>query len=145
MSKLSFQQRCLGCLLHHMYVHWVMQTHTQNIRVGQYRIYAPHMTVPLVISMPKIPYVQHINIWSWPTLQNIHAKARTCTPVNTVCISELTVPGWHICLDFNLSMGSNDKRGERGLRAVTRKVGWASMPSSSSASLKMVPSISCPS
>jgi len=35
--------------------------HTYNIdRVGQNRIYTPYMTVYLVISLPKIPYVERI-------------------------------------------------------------------------------------
>ena len=37
-------------------------------RVGHNRIYAPYMTVYLVISLPKVPYIHRIYIWSWPTL-----------------------------------------------------------------------------
>jgi hypothetical protein len=37
-------------------------------RVGQNRIYTPYMTVYLVTSLPKIPYVHRIYIWFWPTL-----------------------------------------------------------------------------
>ena len=36
-------------------------------RVGQNRIYAPYMTVYLVISLPKIAYTA-VYIWFWPTL-----------------------------------------------------------------------------
>jgi hypothetical protein len=36
-------------------------------RVGQNRMYAPYMTVYLVISLPKIP-IHTVNIWFWPTL-----------------------------------------------------------------------------
>jgi hypothetical protein len=38
------------------------------VRVGQNRIYAPYMTVYLVIFLPKIPYIHNIYIWFWPTL-----------------------------------------------------------------------------
>jgi len=40
-------------------------------RVGQNRMYAPYMTVCMVISLPKIPYIHRIYtvyIWFWPTL-----------------------------------------------------------------------------
>jgi hypothetical protein len=42
-------------------------------RVGQNRIYTPYMTVCMVISLPKIPYIYRayhkpINVWFWPTL-----------------------------------------------------------------------------
>jgi len=36
-------------------------------KVGQNRIYTPYMTVNLVISLPKIPYINRIH-WFWPTL-----------------------------------------------------------------------------
>ena len=38
------------------------------VRVGQNRMYTPFMTVYLVISLPKIPYIHRIYIWFWPTL-----------------------------------------------------------------------------
>ena len=37
-------------------------------RVGQNRIYTPYMTVYLVISLPKTPYMHCIYMWLWPTL-----------------------------------------------------------------------------
>jgi len=37
-------------------------------RVGQNRIYSPHVTVYLVISLPKIPCIYTVYIWFWPTL-----------------------------------------------------------------------------
>jgi hypothetical protein len=37
-------------------------------RVGQNRTCTPYMTVYLVISLPKIPYIHRIYIWFWPTL-----------------------------------------------------------------------------
>jgi len=33
---------------------------TSICRVGQNRIYTPYMTVYMVISLPKIPYIHHI-------------------------------------------------------------------------------------
>jgi hypothetical protein len=36
-------------------------------RAGQNRIYITYMTVYLVISLPKIPYINRIYIWFWPT------------------------------------------------------------------------------
>jgi len=43
---------------------------TQTSRVGQNLLYAPYMTVYLVISQPKIPYIHHtVYIGFWPTLQ----------------------------------------------------------------------------
>jgi hypothetical protein len=47
----------------------------QVCRVGQNRIYTPYMTVYLVDSLQKIPYMHriyiyiYIYIWFWPTLQ----------------------------------------------------------------------------
>jgi len=38
------------------------------LRVGQNRIYTPYMTVYLMISLPKLPYIHRIYIWFWPTL-----------------------------------------------------------------------------
>jgi hypothetical protein len=38
-------------------------------RVGQSRVYTPHMTVHLVISMPKIPYIYTVYVMFWPTLR----------------------------------------------------------------------------
>jgi len=32
-------------------------------RVGQHRIYTPYMTVYLVISLPKLPYIHRIYIY----------------------------------------------------------------------------------
>jgi hypothetical protein len=37
-------------------------------RVGQNCIYALYMTVYLVISLPKVPYIHRIYKWSWPAL-----------------------------------------------------------------------------
>jgi len=48
------------------------------LRVGQNRIYAPYMTVHLVISLPKMLYIPHIRFW--PTLiflQTIVLQATT--------------------------------------------------------------------
>jgi len=46
-------------------------------RVGQNRIYAPYMTVYLVIFLPKTPCIHHtvyaINVWFWPTLIISHS------------------------------------------------------------------------
>ena len=44
--------------------------HAHIFRVGQKRIYTPYMTVFLVISLPKIPYIHriYIYIWFWLTL-----------------------------------------------------------------------------
>jgi hypothetical protein len=36
---------------------------SRMIRVGQNRIYTPYMTVYLVISLPKIPYIHRIYIY----------------------------------------------------------------------------------
>jgi hypothetical protein len=43
-------------------------------RVGQSRIYTPYMTVCMVVSLPKLPYIHRItyNVWSWPTLHMAH-------------------------------------------------------------------------
>jgi hypothetical protein len=37
-------------------------------RVGQNRVYTPYMTVYLVSSRPKIPYMHRIYSWFWQTL-----------------------------------------------------------------------------
>jgi len=37
-------------------------------RVGQARIYTPCMTVCMVISLLKVPYIQRIYVHMWPTL-----------------------------------------------------------------------------
>jgi hypothetical protein len=47
----------------------VLVLSSRIFRVGQNRIYTPYMTVLLVISPPKIPYVHRIYIWFWPTLR----------------------------------------------------------------------------
>jgi len=49
-------------------------------RVGQNCTFTPYMTVYLVISLPKIPYIHRIYIyilyiWFWPTLQVLHRMA----------------------------------------------------------------------
>ena len=61
-------------------------------RVGQNRICAPYMTLYLVISLPKIPYIHRIYIpyiWSWPTLEMPDGKTshygRLCGKVKSVC------------------------------------------------------------
>ena len=41
----------------------------QMRKVGQNCIYTPYMTVYLVITLPKIPYIHRIYIWFRPTLQ----------------------------------------------------------------------------
>ena len=38
------------------------------IRVGQNRISTLYMTVYLVVSLPKLPYMYTVYIWFWPTL-----------------------------------------------------------------------------
>jgi hypothetical protein len=63
--------------------------------VGQNRIYAPYMTVYLVISLPKIPYIHRIYIWIWPTLciytvygrifGGFPDKNTVCTPYMYAC------------------------------------------------------------
>ena len=49
-----------------------IHTHTHTICTyhmgGQNRINTPYMTVYLVNSLPKIPYIHRIYIWFWPTL-----------------------------------------------------------------------------
>ena len=37
-------------------------------KVGQNRIYTPYMTVCLMKSLQKMPYIHHVYIWFWPTL-----------------------------------------------------------------------------
>jgi hypothetical protein len=37
-------------------------------RVGQNRIHTAYITVYLMESLPKIPYIHRICIWSWPPL-----------------------------------------------------------------------------
>ena len=60
----------------------------QITRVGQNRTSAPYMTVCMVISLLKIPYVHHIylpiNVWFWPTLQITSAMRRGCKNVGTL-------------------------------------------------------------
>jgi hypothetical protein len=49
----------------------------QIYRVGQTRIFAPYMTVCMVSSLLKIPYVTPyipINVWFWPNLQIYQVK-----------------------------------------------------------------------
>jgi hypothetical protein len=44
-----------------MYIELDRTVHKHRIcRVGQNRIYAPYLTVYMVISLPKIPYIHHI-------------------------------------------------------------------------------------
>ena len=52
--------------------------YTHILRVGQNRIYTPYMTVYMVISLPKLPYVNRIYM-VLPTLHILHGYARTCT------------------------------------------------------------------
>jgi hypothetical protein len=42
-----------------------------TVRVGQNRIYTPYMTVYLMISLQKIPYIHTVYIWFWPTLVTV--------------------------------------------------------------------------
>jgi len=60
------------------------------IRVGQNCIYTPYMTVYLVISLPKIPYIHRIymvlanpNHDGWEAQTSTHIGARTHTHTNT--------------------------------------------------------------
>ena len=64
-------------------------------RVGQNRIYTPYLTVYLVISLPKIPYIHRIYIWFWPTLYVPHRclmsyRAIACLMKVTTYISMYT-------------------------------------------------------
>jgi len=59
-------------------------------KVGQNRIYTPHMTVCTMISLPKKPYVHRICIYGWPEpymytvydgiFDDFPAKITVCTP-----------------------------------------------------------------
>ena len=49
-----------------------IQTHM--FRVGQNRIYTPYMAVYLATSLPKIPCICTVYIWSWTTLMKKHAN-----------------------------------------------------------------------
>ena len=44
--------------------------HGYIFRFGQDCMYTPNMTVYLVLSLPKLPYIHHLHlyIWFWPTL-----------------------------------------------------------------------------
>ena len=53
-------------------------------RVGQNRIFTPYMTVCLVNTLHKIPYIHRIYIWFWPTLHtSIHRQSNTHTHTQT--------------------------------------------------------------
>jgi len=54
------------------------------IRVGQNRIYTPYMTIRLVISLPKIPYIHRIYVWFWPTLRIIASMNSSWTQTRSV-------------------------------------------------------------
>ena len=64
------KQGCLEIVLHPLgrpfdlllfsVVEEVYDTRRQMCRVGQNRIYTPYMTVYLVISLPKLPYIHRI-------------------------------------------------------------------------------------
>jgi hypothetical protein len=55
-------------------------------RVGQNCIYTPYMTVCLVISLSKIPYIHRIYVWLWPTL---HVCSNWCGSLPMAfCVTE---------------------------------------------------------
>jgi len=67
-------------------------------RFGQNRTSAPYMTVYLVISLLKIPYIHRIYLWFWLTLHVRRVgQNRTSAPYMTVCmvISLLRIPYVH--------------------------------------------------
>ena len=61
------------------------------------RIYTPYVTVYLVISLPRIPY-----IWCWPTLfiwcTNVAGKSPKTWSINTVWVFGSGQPTIHTCL-----------------------------------------------
>ena len=72
--------------------------HASHIcRAGQNCLYTPYMTVYLMHSLPKVPYVHHI-YWFWPTLHTTHMQSwpepyiTFSITVHTVCIQVFTVP-----------------------------------------------------
>ena len=50
-------------------LYWLHYKHRETCRVSQNRIYTPYMTVYLVISLPKIPYMHRIYMYLWPFLE----------------------------------------------------------------------------
>jgi len=48
-------------------------------RFGQNRMYTPYLTVCLVISLSKIPFIHRIYIWFWPTLKVLKVPTFTAT------------------------------------------------------------------
>ena len=53
-----------------MRVHLCLQP--RICRFGQNHVYAPYMTVYLVVSLPKTPYIHRKYMWFWPTLRIQH-------------------------------------------------------------------------
>ena len=60
-------------------------------RVGQNCVYAPNMTVYLVISLPVIPCICTICIWFWPTLNMQCRWIMTRAGQNRICTPYMTV------------------------------------------------------
>ena len=86
-----------------------------SCRVGQNRIYTLYMTVYLVTSLPKIPYIHHIYIyiyiWFWPTL----LSCDHCSVQVTLLRSLLGAGHFHVitavtthCHCFHFRVGQND-------------------------------------
>jgi len=50
----------MGLMVYRRWKHIKVCIHIYIPRVGQNCIYTPYMTVCIVISLPKIPYVHHI-------------------------------------------------------------------------------------
>jgi hypothetical protein len=59
---------------------WAVTCTSRMHRVGQNRIYTPYMTVYLVISLPKIPYIHRIymvlNSWAVTCTLRMHVTDR---------------------------------------------------------------------
>ena len=58
--------------------------HAHMCRVGQNRTYTSYMTLHLVISLPKIPYIHCKYVWFWPTLHMCSPPA--CPARQHVCV-----------------------------------------------------------
>ena len=65
----------------HTRTHAHTHTHSHIHRVGQNRIYTPYMTVYLMISLPKVPYIHRIYMGPTPGL--IHNTVQERVSVKT--------------------------------------------------------------
>ena len=79
-------------------LHFLFLAASVMLRVGQIRTYTPYMTVYLVISMPKAPYIHrtYIDIWLWPTLNNATVELHLPIAFLIICGTARLIENWHL-------------------------------------------------